>query len=63
MYLLGRGIGEPSSHFVCIIVRISRSLGDFIASSELDIRVQQVMTDAMATSVYTWSNLQWYRLD
>lgn len=40
MYLLGRGIGEPSSDFVCIIVRISRSLGDFVASSELDIGVQ-----------------------
>lgn len=59
MYLLGRGISEPSSHFVCIIVRISRSLGDFVASSELDIRVQQVMADAMAASVYTCSNLQW----
>lgn len=63
MYLLGRGIGEPSSHFVCIIVRISRSLGDFVTGSELDIRVQQIITDAMAASGYIYSNLRWDRLD
>lgn len=42
IYLVWLGIDETRGNFVCICIRISRGLRNFVRSTQLNIRAQQV---------------------